>query len=80
MCRHSLVVAGRDYSPAMVCRLLTVVASLVGEHGLLSTVSIAVAQGLSWDLLGPGIEPMTPGLPGGFFTSEPPEKSPNKPY
>ena len=29
-----------------------------------------------WDLPGPGIEPMTPALAGGFLTTEPPGKSP----
>ena len=28
-----------------------------------------------WDLPGPGIEPMSPALEGGFFTTEPPGKS-----
>ena len=28
-----------------------------------------------WDRLGPGIEPVFPALAGGFFTTEPPEKS-----
>ena len=28
-----------------------------------------------WDLPGPGIEPMSPALAGGFLTTEPPEKS-----
>ena len=27
-----------------------------------------------WDLPGPGIEPMSPALTGGFFTTEPPGK------
>ena len=27
-----------------------------------------------WDLLRPGIEPMSPALAGGFFTTEPPGK------
>ena len=27
-----------------------------------------------WDLLGPGIEPMSPELADGFFTTEPPGK------
>jgi len=27
-----------------------------------------------WDLLGPGIEPMSPALAGRFFTTEPPGK------
>ena len=27
-----------------------------------------------WDLLGLGIEPVSPTLAGGFFTTEPPEK------
>ena len=84
MCRHSLVVASRDYSLVVVCGLLTAVASLVGEHGLLCSLKSCGTRaelllGL-WDLLGPGIEPMTPALSGGFFTTDPPEKSPNKPY
>ena len=28
-----------------------------------------------WDLPGPGIEPVSPALAGGFFTTEPPGKS-----
>ena len=27
-----------------------------------------------WDLLGPGLEPVSPALAGGFLTSEPPGK------
>ena len=30
-----------------------------------------------WDLLGPGIEPVSPVLASGFFTTEPPE-TPNE--
>ena len=30
------------------------------------------------DLLDPGIEPISPALTGGFFTTEPPEKPPEK--
>ena len=49
--------------------------------------SVVVARGLSscgtpvyllremWDLPGPGIEPMSPVLAGGFLTTEPPGKS-----
>ena len=29
-----------------------------------------------WDLPGPGIEPVSPALAGGFLTTAPPEKSP----
>ena len=32
-----------------------------------------------WDLPGPAIEPETPALASGFFTSEPPGKSCNSP-
>ena len=77
----------------VVCRLLTLVASLV-EHRLSSAwASIVVARGLSscgfwalehrlnshdtgtqllystWDLPGPGVEPVSPPLTGGFFTT-----------
>ena len=31
-----------------------------------------------WDLPGPGIEPMSPALAGGFLTTVPPGKSPIK--
>ena len=31
-----------------------------------------------WDLPGPGIEPVSPALAGGFFTSEPPGKPGSK--
>ena len=32
-------------------------------------------DGVMWDLPGPGIEPMSPALAGGFFTTEIPGKS-----
>ena len=35
------------YSVVAVCRLLTVVASLVAEHGLLNMGSVVVAHGLN---------------------------------
>ena len=42
---------------------------------LWSTGSRAWLHGL-WDLLESGIEPVSPALSGGFFTTEPPEKHP----
>ena len=67
--------------------LLTAVASLVAEHGLQSAqASVDVARGLSscgvraqllrgmWDLPGPGLEPVSPALAGGFLTTAPPGK------
>ena len=62
-----------------VRRLLIVVASLVVEHGLqvrrLSSCG-ARAQLLCgmWDPPGPGIEPVSPALAGGFLTIVPPGK------
>ena len=58
---------------------LQLVGSLV--RGCLSTGSIVVAHGLKllgsiWDLPGSGIEPVSPALAGGFFTTE----LPGKPY
>ena len=35
-----------------------------------------MAHGLSCDLLGPGLQPVSPALAGGFLTIEPPGKSP----
>ena len=50
--------------------------SAVATPGLWSTGSTVAAHGLkllhgAWDLLGSGIELMTPALAGGFFTAEP---------
>ena len=56
-------------------------------HGLSSRSSWALEHRLKrygtwawllhgmWDLPGPGIEPMSPALADGFFTTEPPEKT-----
>ena len=52
------------------------VASLVAECRQEGAGSVVVAQmpcGM-WDLPGPGIEPMSPALPGAFFTTEPARK------
>ena len=47
------------------------------EHRLSSYVSLAqLLQGM-WDLLGPGIKPVSPALAGRFFSTEPPGKSHN---
>ena len=70
-------------------RLLIALASLVVEHGLSAhglqqlwhMGSVVVAHGLScstagmWDLPGPGLEPVSPALAGGFLTIAPPGKS-----
>ena len=49
-------------------------ASVVAVPGLQSTGSVAVVRRLScsimWDLLRSGIEPASPALAGGFFTTE----------
>ena len=48
------------------------------ELRLQSIGSVVVAHRLSclWNPPGPGIEPVSVTLAGGFFTTEPPEKSP----
>ena len=60
--------------------------SCCGAWALGARASVVVAQGLSscdaraqllcgmWDLPGPGLEPMSPALAGGFPTTAPPEK------
>ena len=55
--------------------------SAVAAPGLQSTVSVDVVHGFSCSeacgiLLEPGIEPLSLALAGGFFTPEPPGKSP----
>ena len=56
--------------------ILTTVASFdFGEHRLYSAESMVVAYGM-WDLPGPGIEPVSPALAGGFLSTVPPGKPP----
>ena len=82
----SLVPVSGGYCLAAMCGLLTVVASLVKEHGLRNCSSWALKRRLSgydtraylhrdmWDLPGPGTKPVSPELAGRFFTTEPPEQ------
>ena len=62
-----------------VRRPLTIAASLVAEHRLrtcrLSSCSswAQLLRGM-WDLPGPGLEPVSPALAGGFSTTAPPGK------
>ena len=63
--------------------------SVVVAHGLSSCGQRALEHRLSscgaraqllcgmWDLPGPGLEPVSPALPGGLLTTEPPGKSPS---
>ena len=44
------------------------------EHRLSSCGTEVWLLGSMWDLPGPGIEPVSPVLVGGFFTTEPPGK------
>ena len=57
--------------------LLIAVASLVAEHGLQGFSSCGWRAQLprgTWDLSGPGLEPVSPALAGGFLTTAPPGK------
>ena len=59
----------------MVHGPLIVVASLIVEHWLSSAgARVRLLHGM-WDLLGPGIELMSPALAGGFLTTRPAGKS-----
>ena len=59
---------------------LTIAASLAAEHGLqtrrLSSCGsrAQLLRGM-WDLPGPGLEPVSPALAGGFSTTAPPGKA-----
>ena len=62
-----------------VCGPLTIVASLVAEHGLQtrrlsSCGSRAYLLRGMWDLPRPGLEPVSPALAGRFSTTVPPGK------
>ena len=86
----SLAGTSRGCSPAAVRGLLTAVASLDAEHGLQGVwahwlqhvssdvVGRGISGSIAHDVLvpGPGIEPVSPALTGGFLTTGPPEKSP----
>ena len=76
----TLVVASRCYSLLAVRMLLIEMASLVMEHRLLGCTGFSscdtpaqLLRGMQ-DLLGSGIEPVSPALAAGFFTTEPPRK------
>ena len=51
-------------------------ALVAGACGLSSCGAWTQLSHYMWDLPKPGIEPMSPALTGGFWTTEPPEKSP----
>ena len=55
-------------------RALGVRASIVAAHGLRSCGTWAQLLSGLWDLPGPGLEPMSPALAGGFSTTAPPGK------
>ena len=59
----------------MVAHRLLVVAFLAAEHELSSVGARAQVPHGMWNLPGPGIEPMSPALVGGFLTTGPPQKS-----
>ncbi|KAJ8788368.1 hypothetical protein J1605_000424 [Eschrichtius robustus] len=70
-------------SPALAGRLLTTVPPgkphgtiLLSEHRLSSCGTQTYLLRSMWDLPGPGIEPVSPALAGGFLTTVPPGKSP----
>ena len=59
-------------------------ASVVVAHGLYSAGSLVVVHGLScsgmWDIPGPGIEPVSAALAGGFLNTAPPGKPLKGPF
>ena len=59
---------------ALGCASLGSCGSRAAEHRLGSRGAQASLLHGIWDLPGPGREPRSPALAGGFFTTEPPEK------
>ena len=63
--------------PCCGARALAVLRSVVVTPKLYSTDSVVMAHAQAsllsgmWDLPGPGLEPLSPPLAGGFFTNEP---------
>ena len=74
----SVVVASRGYSLLGAWTLghmdFSSCSSWVPEHRFSSCSAWALFLCSTWDLPGPGIEPMSPALADGFFTIEPPGK------
>ena len=75
----SLVVASGGYSPVVMLRFLIAMACLISEHvsrvhRLGSCSSRDLEHRLNSYLSGSEIEPVSPALADGFFTSEPPWK------
>ena len=59
----------------VVARRLSSYGSRALEHRLSSCGTWAQLLRGMWDLPGPGLEPMSPALAGGFLSTAPPEKS-----
>ena len=71
-----LVGVSGGYSLAMVLGLLIMVASLIVEHRLSNSgAGSLLLQGM-WDLPRSGMKPISPALPGRYFTTEPEGKCP----
>ena len=73
----SLVVEHRLYgaqASVVVIHELSSHSSWTLEHGLSSCGAQAYLLHGMWNFLSPDIDPMSPALAGGFFTTEPPEK------
>ena len=81
-----LVAASGGYSSLRCAGFSCGVFSCCGARALGARASVVVARGLSscgarasllrgmWDLPGPGLEPVSPALAGGFLTTAPPGK------
>ena len=75
--QHSFIYFWPHWVFIAVLGLILVAASLVAEHGCRARASLVVVRGFgcreaTWDHPGPGIEPASPALAGGFLTTGPP--------
>ena len=68
-CCSGFLLWGAEATFWLWCELLIAVASLVSEHRLNSWGTGALFPGM-WNLPGPGIEPKSPALAGGFSTTD----------
>ena len=72
VCPHHCQLTSLGHS--FILKIISLFLAVLGLCCCLGFSLVAVHGLLTWDPPGPGIEPVSPALAGGFFTTEPPGK------